>query len=88
MTVFTQLINFSQTTDLRDVAAEGMAKLLVSCRVMSHKLLSRLLLLWYNPVTEDDTRLRHCIGGFLPMFAFASRYSLAVAIELLTISHS
>lgn len=43
--------------------------LLVSCRI-----LSRLILLWYNPVTEEDVRLRHCLGVFFPMFAYASRY--------------
>jgi len=55
------------------VCAEGFAKLLLAGRVVSPSLLTRLLLLWYNPVTEDDTRLRHCIGIFLPIYAFASR---------------
>lgn len=42
--------------------------LLVSSRILSH-----LVLLWYNPVTEEDIRLRHCLGVFFPMFAYASR---------------
>lgn len=64
-----------QSNDIRNIAAEGLAKLLLSGRVLSAKLLSRLILLWYNPTTEEDGNLRHCIGVFLPVFAFASRYS-------------
>ncbi|XP_071089919.1 condensin complex subunit 3-like isoform X1 [Haliotis cracherodii] len=63
----------SESSELRTVAAEGMAKLLLSGRVVSSKLLSHLLLLWYNPLTEDDNHLRHCLGAFLPVFAFACR---------------
>lgn len=62
-----------QSSEIRTVCAEGFAKLLLAGRVVSPSLLTRLLLLWYNPVTEDDTRLRHCIGTFLPIYAFASR---------------
>ncbi|KAG7261584.1 hypothetical protein CRUP_019230 [Coryphaenoides rupestris] len=32
-----------------------------------------LVLLWYNPVTEDDTRLRHCLGVFFQLYARESR---------------
>ncbi|CAH1247093.1 NCAPG [Branchiostoma lanceolatum] len=63
----------SENTDIRTNAAEGLAKLMMSGRVLSGKLLSRLLLLWYNPTTEDDTHLRHCLGTFFPMFAFSGR---------------
>ncbi|XP_078660150.1 condensin complex subunit 3-like [Branchiostoma floridae x Branchiostoma belcheri] len=65
----------SENTDIRTNAAEGLAKLMMSGRVLSGKLLSRLLLLWYNPTTEDDTHLRHCLGTFFPMFAFSGRSS-------------
>lgn len=63
----------AQSSEVRTLCAEGYAKLLLAGRVVSPSLLSRLLLLWYNPLTEDDTRLRHCIGTFLPVYAFASR---------------
>jgi len=63
-----------QSSEIRTVCAEGFAKLLLAGRVVSPSLLTRLLLLWYNPVTEDDTKLRHCIGTFLPIYAFASRW--------------
>ncbi|XP_031571204.1 condensin complex subunit 3-like [Actinia tenebrosa] len=72
LTILTGLLE-SESNDLRNGAAEGLAKLLLSGRVLSAKLLSRLILLWYNPTTEEDGSLRHCIGVFLPVFAFASR---------------
>ncbi|NXP04490.1 CND3 protein, partial [Thinocorus orbignyianus] len=63
----------SEFSELRTEAAEGIAKLMFSGRLISAKLLSRLILLWYNPMTEDDTRLRHCLGVFFPLFAYAKR---------------
>uniref|UniRef100_A0A8C3AJV2 Non-SMC condensin I complex, subunit G n=1 Tax=Cyclopterus lumpus TaxID=8103 RepID=A0A8C3AJV2_CYCLU len=52
-------------------AAEGLAKLMYTGRISSAKMLSRLVLLWYNPVTEDDTRLRHCLGVFFQLYALS-----------------
>ncbi|KAM9661035.1 condensin complex subunit 3 isoform 3-T3 [Morphnus guianensis] len=63
----------SEFSELRTETAEGIAKLMFSGRLISAKLLSRLVLLWYNPVTEEDTRLRHCLGVFFPLFAYANR---------------
>lgn len=63
----------SEVSDLRTETAEGLAKLMYSGRISSAKLLSRLVLLWYNPVTEDDTRLRHCLGVFFQLYARESR---------------
>lgn len=66
---------FCQVADLRTETAEGLAKLMYNGRVSSAKMLSRLVLLWYNPVTEDDTRLRHCLGVFFQLYARKSRYA-------------
>ncbi|KFQ56314.1 Condensin complex subunit 3, partial [Pelecanus crispus] len=63
----------SEFSELRTETAEGIAKLMFSGRLISAKLLSRLVLLWYNPVTEEDIRLRHCLGVFFPLFAYANR---------------
>lgn len=63
----------SEVSELRTGAAEGLAKLMFCGLLVSSRILSRLVLLWYNPVTEDDLRLRHCLGVFFPMFAYASR---------------
>ncbi|XP_004707906.2 condensin complex subunit 3 [Echinops telfairi] len=62
-----------EVSELRTGAAEGLAKLMFSGLLVSSRILSRLLLLWYNPVTEEDVRLRHCLGVFFPLFAYASR---------------
>ncbi|XP_075400613.1 condensin complex subunit 3 [Tenrec ecaudatus] len=62
-----------EVSELRTGAAEGLAKLMFSGLLVSSRVLSRLLLLWYNPVTEEDVRLRHCLGVFFPLFAYASR---------------
>ncbi|EDV20086.1 uncharacterized protein TRIADDRAFT_32599, partial [Trichoplax adhaerens] len=58
--------------EIRQVAAEGFAKLLLSGRLSSPKLISRLLLLWYSPTSEDDLHLRHCLGVFFQAFALNS----------------
>ncbi|KAH0616289.1 hypothetical protein JD844_027300 [Phrynosoma platyrhinos] len=63
----------SEFSELRTVSAEGLAKLIFTGRLISAKLLSRLVLLWYNPVTEEDTRLRHSLGVFFPLFAYSNR---------------
>ncbi|NWU91941.1 CND3 protein, partial [Upupa epops] len=63
----------SEFSELRTEATEGIAKLMFSGRLVSAKLLSRLILLWYNPVTEEDARLRHCLGVFFPLFAYTNR---------------
>uniref|UniRef100_A0A8I5TUT0 Non-SMC condensin I complex subunit G n=1 Tax=Pongo abelii TaxID=9601 RepID=A0A8I5TUT0_PONAB len=63
----------SEVCELRTGAAEGLAKLMFSGLLVSSRILSRLILLWYNPVTEEDVRLRHCLGVFFPVFAYASR---------------
>lgn len=62
-----------QVSDLRAESAEGLAKLMYTGRISSAKIFSRLVLLWYNPVTEDDVRLRHCLGVFFQLYARESR---------------
>ena len=61
-----------QVSEVRSIVAEGFCKLLLSGRLISAKLFSRLLLLWYNPITEQDSYLRHCLGAFFPIFAFGA----------------
>ncbi|NXV83391.1 CND3 protein, partial [Atlantisia rogersi] len=63
----------SEFSELQTEAAEGIARLMFSGRLTSAKLLSRLVLLWYNPVTEENIQLRHCLGVFFPLYAYANR---------------
>ena len=59
--------------ELRTEVAEGLCKLLMIGAISSPKLLSRLLLMWYNPMTESDSKLRHILGTFFPLYASMSR---------------
>ncbi|KAM7419228.1 hypothetical protein PAMA_016375 [Pampus argenteus] len=71
----------NEVSDLRTETAEGLAKLIYTGRMSSAKMLSRLVLLWYNPVTEDDIRLRHCLGVFFQLYARESRVHQEVVEE-------
>lgn len=62
-----------QSVLLRGVVGEGLAKLLLSGRIISQKLLVRLLLLWYNPALQDEDGLRSMLGIFFPTFASSDR---------------
>ena len=68
------LPSLSQSPLLRVVAAEGLAKLLLSGRVLSPKLVAKLLVLWYNPTMQEEDRLRAALGAFFPAFAASDRY--------------
>ncbi|XP_069833553.1 condensin complex subunit 3 [Dendropsophus ebraccatus] len=72
LSLFSEFLD-SEIPEIRTETAEGLAKLMFSGRLISSKLLSRLILLWYNPVTEEDTKLRHCLGVFFPIFAYSCR---------------
>ncbi|MCI4394864.1 hypothetical protein PGIGA_G00173800 [Pangasianodon gigas] len=63
----------SEICELRTETVECVCKLLYCGRIVSVKLLTRLILLWYNPLTEEDQRLRHCIGVFLQLYTHSHR---------------
>ncbi|XP_053475027.1 condensin complex subunit 3 isoform X3 [Ictalurus furcatus] len=63
----------SEICELRTETVECVCKLLYCGRMVSVKLLTRLILLWYNPLTEEDQRLRHCIGVFLQLYTHSHR---------------
>merc|ERR1719187_3021663 len=67
--------------DLRTEVAEGLCKLLMIGSISSPKLLSRLLLMWYNPMTESDSKLRHILGTFFPLYASMEK-SHQISVEL------
>jgi condensin complex subunit 3 len=59
--------------EIRAIASEALARLLFSRRVApSPKLLSRLLIAYYNPVNKEEEKLRQCLSVFFPAFAFSS----------------
>ena len=55
--------------------AEGLSKLLLSGRVISHRLLVRLLLLWYNPILQEEDELREVLGTFFTVYSASDRYA-------------
>jgi condensin complex subunit 3 len=59
---------------LRALVAEGLAKLLLHQRIYAPRLLSRLILMWFNPVNKTDSALCRCLGVFFEVFAFSSKY--------------
>ncbi|XP_053986177.1 condensin complex subunit 3-like [Hylaeus volcanicus] len=58
----------NENQELRTVAAEGIAKLLLNGRISSSSLLSRLIILCYNPANDADFFLRQCLSGFFDNF--------------------
>lgn len=68
ISVLCQLLDH-EYDEMRTLAAEGLCKLLLASRISSAKLLSKLVLMWYNPATGDDSLLRHMLGVFFPLYA-------------------
>jgi len=58
---------------MREISGEGLIKLLYSGRVLSQRILARLLLIWFNPIMEDNSILRNLLGTFFPVFASTDR---------------
>nr|ANO53996.1 cap-g [Eyprepocnemis plorans] len=58
----------SAVGEVRRVIAEGLCKLLLTGRIASSRILSHLLLVWFNPVTEHDPAVRQMLGCFLETF--------------------
>ena len=50
-----------------------MCKLLMVGAISSPRLLQRLVLIWYNPVANSDSKLRHILGTFFPLYASVNR---------------
>eukprot|EP00123_Amoebidium_parasiticum_P015639 comp23079_c0_seq1/m.37019 comp23079_c0_seq1/g.37019 ORF comp23079_c0_seq1/g.37019 comp23079_c0_seq1/m.37019 type:complete len:997 (-) comp23079_c0_seq1:368-3358(-) len=76
----------SQSDELRTVAAEGFARLLINDRLTSAKVFASLVTLYFNPITEEDTQLRQCLTVFFEAYAFASHdHQLCIAEAFLPI---
>ncbi|XP_031831534.1 chromosome associated protein G [Nomia melanderi] len=58
----------NENQGLRTIAAEGICKLLINQRISSSNLLSKLILLCYNPMNDNDFYLRQCLSGFFDNF--------------------
>lgn len=60
-----------QSTELRTIAVEGFARLMLFSRVERYaiRVLSQMTLLYFNPTTAEDLKLRQCLSVFFPSFA-------------------
>ncbi|XP_039258704.2 condensin complex subunit 3-like [Styela clava] len=56
--------------DIRHAAASGLAMILVSGRIVSPAIFSRLVLLWYNPTTQDEFNTLNKISCFLDFYPY------------------
>ncbi|PSN53963.1 hypothetical protein C0J52_12519 [Blattella germanica] len=68
ISILTSLLD-SMSADMRTIAAEGLCRLLLASRIKSPTLVSRLLIMWYNPITEGDIYLRQMLAAFFTTFA-------------------
>ncbi|KAA0192197.1 Condensin complex subunit 3 [Fasciolopsis buskii] len=62
----------SEDDDLQTTSALGLAKLLIYDRLVSSQVLSQLLLLWFNPITEDRPAIRRGLACFFTDYACGS----------------
>lgn len=54
--------------EIQTQAVEGLCKLLLRGLIGSPKLLSRFIMLWFNPVSDNNSKLAHILGAFLPLY--------------------
>lgn len=69
LSVMTALLDH-EDSDVYTVAAEGFCRLYMTGHILSAKLFSKLLIMYYSPLTENDIKLKACLSTFLPNFAF------------------
>jgi hypothetical protein len=54
--------------EIQTQVVEGLCKLLLRGLIGSPKLLSRFVMLWFNPVSDNNSKLAHILGAFLPLY--------------------
>ncbi|KAG7202630.1 hypothetical protein KM043_009811 [Ampulex compressa] len=67
MKILTSLLD-NANQELRTIAAEGLCKLILNRRISGSRLLSRLIILCYNPANDGDIYLRQCLSSFFDYF--------------------
>ncbi|RUS13234.1 nuclear condensing complex subunit, partial [Endogone sp. FLAS-F59071] len=58
---------------LQAIAVEGISKLMLSKMLRDEELLKQLVLLYFDPDTADNLKLRQCLSYFLPMYCHSSQ---------------
>jgi len=76
--VHTQMVNFllglleDDDRQVQAIAAEGMAKLMLSGMVEDDDALRSLVLVYMSPETSGNQKLRQCLSYFLPVYCYSS----------------
>lgn len=69
LSVMTSLLDHEENA-VYTLAVEGFCKLYMTGHILSAKLFSKLLIMYYSPLTENDIKLRSFLSAFLPQFSF------------------
>ena len=69
MIVMTSLLDHEDPI-VYTTAVEGFCKLYMTGHILSAKLFSKLVIMYYSPLHESDLKLRSILSAFLPQFAF------------------
>lgn len=59
-----------EDVEVSTLAVEGFCKLYMCGHIISAKLFSKLLIMYYSPLNEGALRLKSILSAFLPQFAF------------------
>jgi len=62
-----------QEIEVRLAATSLLASVLISHRVLSPAVVTRLILSWYDPGTRDDLNILHTISSFLAIFPYMTK---------------
>ena len=79
LTVMWSLIDH-EDSDVYTTATEGFCKLYMTGHLLSAKMFSKLFIMYYSPLNENDTRLKATLAAFLPQFSFL-RYNNQLCVE-------
>nr|CAD7588237.1 unnamed protein product [Timema genevievae] len=74
ISILTNLLD-STSIPLRNTAALGLCKLLLASRIMSANLITRLIVMWFNPLSSDDTYMRQMLSSFFTEFVTTCSWS-------------
>jgi len=69
LSVMTSLLDYDDS-EISTIAVEGFCKLYMTGHILSAKLFSKLVIMYYSPLTENEVKLRACLSAFLPQFSF------------------
>ncbi|KAF9103383.1 hypothetical protein BGX29_003425 [Mortierella sp. GBA35] len=70
----------SDTPELQAIAAEGIAKLMLTKLLKSPEILRKMIILYFDPATAENNHLRQCLNYFLQVY-FHSAYENQVLLS-------